>query len=50
MEDVLVWYKNNLDYINLIKDIISAIGTIGIFLSIYKFIQFLTNRKILDKR
>lgn len=47
---VVNWYIEYKNYIDLVKDVIFAIGVIATFYGYFKFLKFLTNRRILNKR
>jgi len=46
----VAWYVQHQHYIDFIKDIIFAVGVIATFYGYFKFLRFLTQRKMLNKR
>lgn len=50
MNTVINWYVRNKEYINFVKDIVFFLGAGATFYGIYKFLRFLTQRKMLNKR
>lgn len=47
---VVGWYAQHRNYIDFVKDILFAIGVFATFYGYFKFLKFLTQRKMLNKR
>lgn len=50
LEEVVRWHTQHQDYINFFKDVIFAIAIVATFYGYFKFLKFLTRRKVLNKR
>ena len=50
MSEIVKWYIQHKDLIDLVKDIVFFIGATATFISFYQFIKFLIQRKIINKR
>lgn len=50
MNEIVNWYVENRDYIDLAKDLVFVIGAIATFVGFYQFIKFLLQRTTLNKR
>ena len=50
MNEVVNWYVQHRDYIDLIKDIVFTVGATATFVGFYQLIKFLLQRKTLNKR
>lgn len=50
MNEVVNWYVQNKDLIDLIKDVVFVIGATATFVGFYQLIKFLLQRKMLNKR
>ena len=50
MNEVVNWYVQHKNYIDLIKDIIFAIGATATFVGFYQLVRFLLQRKMLNKQ
>ena len=50
VKDIVYWYAQHKDYFDLLKDIIFAIGVIATFYGYSRFLKFLTQRKMMNKR
>ena len=50
MSDILNWYVQNKNLIDLIKDVVFVIGASATFVGFYQLIKFLVQRKTLNKR
>ncbi len=48
--DMVGWYAQHQNDINFVKDVIFAIGVLATFYGYIKFLKFLTQRKMLNKR
>lgn len=50
MEEVVNWYVQNKDLIDLIKDVVFVFGAVATFVGFYQLVKFLLQRKMLNKR
>lgn len=50
MNEIVNWYVENRDYIDLAKDVVFVIGATATFVGFYQFIKFLLQRATLNKR
>lgn len=50
MEDIVNWYIQNRNLIDLVKDIVFAIGSLATLVGFYQLIKLLLQRKMLNKR
>lgn len=50
LRDIVKWYAQHKDYADFIKDITFAIGVIATFYGYFKFLNFLAQRGVLNKR